>query len=578
MTDYQIKRNRIYILLGTFSLILITVITYIDALGYYFTERDTFPILWGSQIHSYKDILKIFSTPLGGGLTFWDMYRPISSLSYGIDQLIWGYNACGYHLTDIVIHSLNTLLVFWFALILFRDSERRLLCAWLSAILFSISPININLVPTITCRPDMIASFFLMLCLLSAYKSMTGKNHKRWYILSLLLGSLSVFSKESACVLPFILGFYCFIFHVEVDYKKRLKDTLKYAVPLVLILIVNIILHQTSAVMDRVYRIPFGLLPQVKSGTSFLFFLLDPISLLRLSDYTKTLIFVFISCGSVVFFLYILIEKKAKGFLELCLSDQNKCYSFLLLFIASFGLFFMSIARVRTWYVYIPNIAFTLFITKIVFNPFKNPLKTSFLKALPMTIIIYILIFSPLLTNYSAWYVSSRTTKNTIDDIKKAVTSRFTEKDKPTIYLVNIPSRFVHNSHFTKEESTIFANYSLVAWAKLSESNDFPYVEFISFSYIVMHDSPGSKPKLDYLFRDSKVYIKTENINIVPPFNSNQKGNEPIKFKFADKGGELTFNRSFRKNELLLLFNTEASQILDADELNSYINGAQKKL
>ena len=163
MKDYQNRGNTRYVLLSVFSLLFISFITYKEALGYYFIGRDTFPVIWASRIHSYEDILRIISTPLGGNLTFWDMYRPISQLSFGIDYLIWGYNPFGYHLTDLLIHLLNTLLVFWLATILLKDSKYRLLGAWLSALLFSISPVNINLIPTINRRHDMVAATFLIL-------------------------------------------------------------------------------------------------------------------------------------------------------------------------------------------------------------------------------------------------------------------------------------------------------------------------------------------------------------------------------------------------------------------------------
>src|SRR3990172_8011989 len=46
-------------------------------------------------------------------------YRPLVYLSYLIDFLLWGDNPFGFHLTNVILHLLNTLMVFSLAKWLF---------------------------------------------------------------------------------------------------------------------------------------------------------------------------------------------------------------------------------------------------------------------------------------------------------------------------------------------------------------------------------------------------------------------------------------------------------------------------
>src|SRR4030042_6061928 len=86
------------------SLILLNLLCWGRILTYYFTAKDTLTLIDTSRLGSIADLGRIFSEPLMSGSTFAaeaKYYRPISSLSYGIDFIIWKLNPFGYHLTDL---------------------------------------------------------------------------------------------------------------------------------------------------------------------------------------------------------------------------------------------------------------------------------------------------------------------------------------------------------------------------------------------------------------------------------------------------------------------------------------------
>jgi hypothetical protein len=57
-----------------------------------------------------------------------ESYRPLRNVSYALDFFIWGERAFGFHLTNILIHAANSVLVFLVA----RRITRDLIFLWLT--------------------------------------------------------------------------------------------------------------------------------------------------------------------------------------------------------------------------------------------------------------------------------------------------------------------------------------------------------------------------------------------------------------------------------------------------------------
>lgn len=131
-------------------------------------------------------------------------YQPLTWVSYAIDYQIWGLEPRGFHLTNMVIHALNAVLVFWLAARLVRAatgvSDRwTLLGAGVAALLFGIHPLRAESVAWITERRDVLSTFFLLLtthAYLSAFAVSEARTASpRWYAASVALLLLSLLSK-----------------------------------------------------------------------------------------------------------------------------------------------------------------------------------------------------------------------------------------------------------------------------------------------------------------------------------------------------------------------------------------------
>jgi tetratricopeptide (TPR) repeat protein len=106
-----------------------------------------------------------------------------------------------YHVTNLVLHLGNTILVFVFAYLL---GGRRLIVAVVSALFFGVHPLHVEAVAWISARKDVLYAFFYVaaLILYLRYK----QNGKIWaYALCLLAFALSLLSKPAAVVLPVTL-------------------------------------------------------------------------------------------------------------------------------------------------------------------------------------------------------------------------------------------------------------------------------------------------------------------------------------------------------------------------------------
>jgi hypothetical protein len=125
-------------------------------------------------------------------------YQPLTWLTLGIDYLIWGLNPLGYHLTNLLLHCANAVVLYFVAVRLFRlvkpglaDHQNSLLrlAAGLSALLFSVHPLRVESVAWATERRDVLSGLFFLFSILCYLKAVTNgesrPRHWRWILISL---------------------------------------------------------------------------------------------------------------------------------------------------------------------------------------------------------------------------------------------------------------------------------------------------------------------------------------------------------------------------------------------------------
>tara|TARA_B100001971_G_C18261916_1_gene587757 strand:- start:542 stop:2170 length:1629 start_codon:yes stop_codon:yes gene_type:complete len=175
-------------------IIVITFLTFAGVLGHEFLS-------WDDEILVTQNYLVRNFSPM----IFWsydpELYIPITLLSFQINYALFDLNPFWYHLTNLIIHISNALLVFWLSLMIIK---KRYLAVF-AALIFAVHPLNTEAVAWISARKELLSTFFMLSALITYVK--TGD--KRWMIvLSLILFVLAMMSKVTALVLPLILILY----------------------------------------------------------------------------------------------------------------------------------------------------------------------------------------------------------------------------------------------------------------------------------------------------------------------------------------------------------------------------------
>jgi tetratricopeptide (TPR) repeat protein len=137
-------------------------------------------------------------------------YQPLTWVSYALDHLVWGMEPRGYHLTNVILHAANAVLIYVLARRLFDlalgASRTRTVPPLLAALLFAVHPLRTESVAWVTARRDLLSTFFFLLAVISwlRFREREGRD-ARWYAASVVCFLLSLLSKAWTMTLPAVL-------------------------------------------------------------------------------------------------------------------------------------------------------------------------------------------------------------------------------------------------------------------------------------------------------------------------------------------------------------------------------------
>ena len=254
--------------------------------NYLFRNLENLPRLFGSAYFNYAQELT---------------YRPIVTISYLVDYVIWGLRPFGYHLTNLLLHILTAITVYSLLKIIVRDAYMRPLrnyIAFWGAILFSVHPVNTEAVNAIAFREDLIATLFYLLGLLFYIKSSVGNAYMRpLRILSVLCYLIAMFAKEMAVTLIIVILMYDVLMSSKPvgdtyvgclqNIKKNIGKYTLYCIALIFYLIVRFIILKNPDEGTVKYigeNFFVNVLTMIKILGSYLLQMLIPIGLS--ADYT----------------------------------------------------------------------------------------------------------------------------------------------------------------------------------------------------------------------------------------------------------------------------------------------------
>ncbi len=127
-------------------------------------------------------------------------WHPLTWISHDLDCELFGLEPAGHHLTSLLLHVANTLLLF---LWLNGATGSRAGAAW-AALIFGLHPVHVESVAWVAERKDVLSTFFWMLTLL-AYTAYARKPGVVRYCLMAALFAAGLMSKPMVVTLPVVL-------------------------------------------------------------------------------------------------------------------------------------------------------------------------------------------------------------------------------------------------------------------------------------------------------------------------------------------------------------------------------------
>lgn len=220
--------NRLRTLFQYILLAVVSLITFGNTLSNGFVYDDASVIAQNPRVHTLANIRYVFS-PLyfklvgkGKEHAFGEAsYRPVVTLTYFFDALVFNGSAFGCHLTNLLLHIANVLLL----CIVLQWIFGARIPALFASILFALHPVVTESVNAIGFREDLLVVFFLLFGLLLfrvQRRRGDAKPSLHLELLHALCFALALFSKESAVIYPVLLAGLMYVSDIQLKRYIRL--------------------------------------------------------------------------------------------------------------------------------------------------------------------------------------------------------------------------------------------------------------------------------------------------------------------------------------------------------------------
>jgi tetratricopeptide (TPR) repeat protein len=204
-----------------FSMLLIIAagfLAYSNSFQIDFIWDDEHLVVNNEYIKDSVHLTKFFTSNIGEGAGVkYSFYRPLQMLSYMGDYFVWKLQSAGFHFTNVLLHVLAALAVFWLVIFLFNDW----LVALLTSLFFVVHPVHTEAVTYISGRADSLSLLFMLLCFIFYLHCLNAKNAKL-YIFIPLTYLIAIFSRENSLILPILILLYHYSFKEKIKYRQFL--------------------------------------------------------------------------------------------------------------------------------------------------------------------------------------------------------------------------------------------------------------------------------------------------------------------------------------------------------------------
>ncbi len=188
-------------LLLLFLVAATTMLAYIPAMQGGFIWDDDDYVTQNPVIQSSDGLARIWLEPAS-----LPQYYPMVHTTFWIEYHLWQLNPRGYHTTNVLLHLVGAILLF------FILKRLRVPAPLMAAAVFALHPVHVESVAWITERKNTLSGLFFMLSLLAwlHWRPLAGdgrsmRGSTKLYILSFAAFCLALLSKSVTCSLPAVI-------------------------------------------------------------------------------------------------------------------------------------------------------------------------------------------------------------------------------------------------------------------------------------------------------------------------------------------------------------------------------------
>src|SRR5271165_2501982 len=212
--------------LAALAIAILTFAVFSPTLTYGFVYDDHAQIVETKQLNSWHMIPNYFT----GHVWKWKSpnekgvyYRPVFLLWLLLNQTLFGLSAPLWHLSNVLVHVLATILFYALA----REVTGDTLTAAIAGLIFGLHPAHIESVDWASGVTDPLLAVFFFASLLLFLKG----NH----VWSLIFFAISLLEKETAIVLPAIVFAYTWLFRRE---GSRVRSSIEATLPYIFVVVI----------------------------------------------------------------------------------------------------------------------------------------------------------------------------------------------------------------------------------------------------------------------------------------------------------------------------------------------------
>jgi len=215
------------------------------------------------QSLSTDNISKLFSNFYVGN------YHPLTMLSLAVNFSISGDSPKGYLFTNLLLHTFNSLLVFWFLMLFTKQMNRVhgtnnpiLWISGIGSILFAISTLHVESIAWIAERKDLLYAFFFFASLVAYLKYVNSKMQQKsgvvFFIFTMFLFVLSLLSKGQAVSLSLVILLIDWILKRKLVSRPVILEKIPFFLLSLLFGILAVVAQQTSGAIASIPKHGIG--------------------------------------------------------------------------------------------------------------------------------------------------------------------------------------------------------------------------------------------------------------------------------------------------------------------------------